>query len=162
MILLDQDPAAHESAHRHLTRILLERHRGTLPVTIHCLHFSVRQLIRPQTEEESDVVQQTLAGLDLVYSAGLYDYLPDPVAARLTQLLYGRLRPGGRLLLGNLVETPDSTWVMDYVLGWTLRYRTEEAMLQLADRLSPAPSESGLVRDATERCIFLDVTRPSI
>jgi extracellular factor (EF) 3-hydroxypalmitic acid methyl ester biosynthesis protein len=162
MILLDQDSAAHESAHRHLTRILLERHRGALPVTVHCLHFSVRQLIRPQTDDEQRVVQQTLAGLDLIYSAGLYDYLPDPVAARLTQRLYGRLCPGGRLLVGNLVETPDSTWVMEYVLGWTLRYRTGESMLRLASGLSPLPSETGIVRDATGQCVFLDIKRPSI
>ncbi len=161
LILLDQDQGAHETAHRHLTRILLERHKGMLPVTVNCLHFSVRQLIRPQTDDERRVVQETLANLDLVYSAGLYDYLPDPVAARLTQLLYGRLRPGGRLLLGNLVETPDSTWVMDYVLGWTLRYRTDQSMLHLAAGFALPPSSTGIVRDATGQCVFLDVRKPA-
>jgi extracellular factor (EF) 3-hydroxypalmitic acid methyl ester biosynthesis protein len=160
MILLDQDQGAHESAHRHLTRVLQQRHRDALPVTVHCLHFSVSQLIRPQTDDERRVVQETLADLDLAYSAGLYDYLPDPVAARLTQRLYGRLRGGGRLLLGNLVETPDSTWVMEYVLGWTLRYRTDTSMLHLADGCGPAPTHTGIVRDATGQCLFLDVRKP--
>ena len=134
-ILLDQDRSAHEVAHQHLTRILLEQHRGTLPVDVHCLHFSVRQLLKPRTDEDERVVNETLAGVDLIYSAGLYDYLSQPVAASLTKLLYGRLRPGGRLLIGNLVETADSTWVMDYILDWRLLYRTEETLMALANGL---------------------------
>jgi len=59
--------------------------------------------------------------------------------------------------MGNLMETPDSTWIMEYVLGWHLLYRTEDMMLRLADGLSPAPARIGLVRDATECSLFLDV-----
>jgi hypothetical protein len=59
--------------------------------------------------------------------------------------------------MGNLVETPDSTWMLNYVLGWPLIYRTEELMLRLAQKLAPA--SVGVVRDATSRCLFLDVTR---
>ncbi len=157
LILLDQDPSAHEAAQRHLFRVLFERHRGTLPINVRSLHFSVRQLLRPMTDEELGV-RRLLDGLDLVYSAGLYDYLPDAVAIRLTQLLFGRLRPGGRLLMGNLIETPDSTWMMDYVCDWKLTYRTPESMLGLARRLSPPPSRIGITRDSTDRCLFLDAT----
>jgi extracellular factor (EF) 3-hydroxypalmitic acid methyl ester biosynthesis protein len=159
LILLDQDRGAHESAHRHLTRILLERHHGMLPVTVRCLQFSVRQLLKPQTPEDERVVHETLAGLDLVYSGGLYDYLPDSVAARLTQLTYSLLRQGGRLLHGNLVETPDTTWVMDYVLGWPLVYRTDQTMLGLAKALQPCPASVEIARDSTGAAIFLDVTK---
>jgi hypothetical protein len=128
-----------------------------LPITVRCLHFSVRQLLKPQTEEDHHVVAETLAGLDLVYSAGLYDYLPQPVAARLTQLTYSKLRPGGRLFHGNLKPAPDTTWVMEYVLGWPLVYRTDETMLALADGL-PAAKVS-IARDVTEHAIFLDVRK---
>jgi hypothetical protein len=159
IILLDQDVSALETAHRRLSRLLVERHGGSLPVTVTCLHFSVRQLLKPQSSEEHEVIRDAIAGLDLVYSAGLYDYLPDPVAARLTALLYSRLRPGGRMLMGNLVEAPDTTWLMEYVLDWTLRYRTDASMLDLAAGLSPAPSHAGITRDATGHCIFLDVTK---
>jgi SAM-dependent methyltransferase len=161
LILLDQDEAAHETAYRHLSRILLERPKGALPLTVECLHFSVRQLLKPQTPEEQHVVDDTLSNLDLAYSAGLYDYLPEPVAARLTQLLYDRLRPGGRLLLGNLMEARDTTWIMEYVLGWHLLYRTDEQMLRLAKALRPTPLRATVTRDPTGHCLFLDVTRPS-
>jgi hypothetical protein len=158
LILLDQDEAAHETAHRRLSRLLVEHHRGRLPVKLECLHFSVRQLLKPQTLEEAAVAEHLLADMDLVCTAGLYDYLTDPVAGRLTHLLYSRLRPGGRLLVGNLVETPDTTWIMEYVLGWHLVYRTEADMLRFADGLSPPPARCGITRDQTGRCLFLDVT----
>jgi extracellular factor (EF) 3-hydroxypalmitic acid methyl ester biosynthesis protein len=161
LILLDQDEAAHETAHRRLTRLLVEHHKGRLPVRLECLHFSVRQLLKPQTLEEAAVAEKVLGHLDLAYSAGLYDYLTDSVAARLTHLLYSRLRPGGRLLVGNLMETPDTTWLMEYVLGWHLVYRTEPDMLRFAEGLAPAPASVGVTRDATGRCLFLDVTSPS-
>ncbi|HKQ70403.1 MAG TPA: hypothetical protein VJT73_13735 [Polyangiaceae bacterium] len=107
---------------------------------MNCLHFSVRQLLLPQTAEERDVRNNVLANLDLVYSAGLYDYLTEPVAARLTKTLYSRLRPGGRLLVGNLVEKPDSTWILEYVVGWHLVYRDDQAMLRFARGLKPTPA----------------------
>ena len=68
------------------------------------------------------------------------------------------LRPGGRLLLGNLVETPDTTWVMEYVLGWPLLYRTDETMLRWPTASGPRPRARDH-RDATGHCIFLDVRR---
>jgi hypothetical protein len=159
LILLDQDRFAHEAAHRQLTRVLLEQHKGLLPATVRCLHFSVRQLLRPQTAEEQSVVEDSLANLDLIYSAGLYDYLPERVASALTRVLFRQLRKGGRLLLGNLVETPDSTWVMDYVWGWPLIYRTEASMLRLADSVNSDKVSVQIGRDVTGRCLFLDVTR---
>jgi hypothetical protein len=62
------------------------------------------------------------------------------------------------LLLGNLVETSDSTWVMDYVYDWPLIYRDEASMLRLANGLD-ANASAQIARDATGRCLFLDVTR---
>ncbi len=161
LILLDQDEGALDRAHRRLARLLVEQHKDQLPVTLQCLHFSVRQLLKPETAEEKLVRYVMLQNLDLVYSAGLYDYLTDPVASRLTEVLYSRLRPGGRLLLGNLVETPDTTWIMEYVLGWHLVYRSEPSFLRLANGLKPAPARCAITRDWTERCLFLDVTIPS-
>lgn len=160
LILLDQDPDAHETAHRELTRLLVDRHRGQLPVTVTCLHFSVRQILKPQSEEEQQVVDRVLPNLDLVYCAGLYDYLPDRVATRLTNTMYSRLRSGGRMLMGNLMEAPDTTWITEYVLDWPLTYRTHESMVSLASELEPAPLRTSIASDVTGHAIFLDVTKP--
>jgi extracellular factor (EF) 3-hydroxypalmitic acid methyl ester biosynthesis protein len=161
LLLLDQDRHAHENAHRRLTRVLVGHRRGSLPVTVTCLHFSVRQLLRPHSPEDHAVVDGVLAGLDLAYCAGLFDYLSDAVARRLTQFAYARLRPGGRLLFGNLSAAPDCDFMMDYVLDWPLHYRTADRLLRFADDLSPAPAHVGVTRDATGHAIFLDVKRPA-
>ncbi|MGH7271706.1 MAG: hypothetical protein ACREJ3_14845, partial [Polyangiaceae bacterium] len=74
-------------------------------------------------------------------------------------VLYGCVRPGGRLLLGNLVEAPDTSWIMDYVANWTLVYRTPETLLGLATSLGLKPPNARIARDATEKCLFLDITK---
>jgi hypothetical protein len=158
VILLDQDRAALESAHRHLTRVLLEKHYGMLPVTVRCLHFSVRQMLKPQTAEDHEVIQEVLPNLDLVYSAGLYDYLPQPVATSLTKFTYSKLRAGGRLFHGNLTEAPDTTWIMQFVLGWPLVYRTDETMMDLANGLTNV-ERAAVVHDDTNHALFLDVRK---
>ncbi len=160
LILLDQDRGAHETAHAQLTRLLVERHQGALPVTVTCVHFSIRQLLKPQTAEERQVANELVRDLDLTYSAGLYDYLADAVATRLTSFVYERTRPGGRVLVGNLESVPDITFMLDFVLDWQLQYRTPDGMLQLARALVPKPSQLGITRDSTGHCLFLDVTRP--
>src|SRR5690606_4531855 len=75
-ILIDQDKDALQFCHERLTRELIGRHRGQLPVSLHYLHFSVRQLMKPASDTERHVVEKVLRDLDLVYSAGLFDYLP--------------------------------------------------------------------------------------
>jgi extracellular factor (EF) 3-hydroxypalmitic acid methyl ester biosynthesis protein len=160
IVLLDQDRGAHETAHAQLTRLLVERHHGALPVTVTCVHFSIRQLLKPQTPEEREVAGELVRDLDLTYSAGLYDYLADPVATRLTHFVYERTRPGGRVLVGNLESVPDITFMLDFVLDWQLQYRTPEGMLRLAKDLFPAPSHAGITRDGTGHCLFLDATKP--
>jgi extracellular factor (EF) 3-hydroxypalmitic acid methyl ester biosynthesis protein len=161
ILLLDQDQGALETAHSRLSRLIVERprHEESWPVTITCLHFSVRQLLKPQSSEERAVVDTIINELDLIYSAGLFDYLPDPIATRLTTLLYSRLRQGGRLLVGNLMEASDTTWLMEFVLDWMLLYRTDAMMINLAADLFPAPSDVGITRDATGHCIFLDIKK---
>ena len=147
--------------HENLTRVLMERQAGDSHlVTLNGLHLSVLQILRPQGDADKVFIQENLSDLDLIYSAGLYDYLPDPIARRLIRRLYSMLKPGGKLFIGNLVECPDSTWMMEFVSAWVLEYRTEESMLELAGPLSPEPLSKRIVRDQTGRCLFLEIVRP--
>ncbi len=60
---------------------------------------------------------------DLIYSAGLYDYLDERVARKLTNMLFAGIKPGGRLILSNfLKETPDLGWT-EAIMDWFLIYR---------------------------------------
>lgn len=78
--------------------------------------------------------QIALGDFDLIYSAGLYDYLPDMLAHRLTKALKGMLRPGGRLVIGNFAPSSYGRGYMDLVMAWQLVYRdTAELMQVLGD-----------------------------
>ncbi|MBN9682503.1 MULTISPECIES: class I SAM-dependent methyltransferase [unclassified Corallococcus] len=111
-------------------------------------------------------VRSLLAGkavfqdLDFAYSAGLYDYLSDSVAARLTALLFQMLRPGGRLLVANFAVHPPETGYMEAFMDWWLTYRDEDGM---RDLLSETPLEQvdnvRLFRDSQDNVIYLEVTR---
>lgn len=157
LVLLDQDVEALAYAHNELSKLLQDDHSG---LSLVCIPLAVKQLLSPKTELERFTIERHLSNASLVYCSGLYDYLPDKVAERLTKGLYRLLRPTGRLYLGNLVAAPDTTWMMDYVLDWKLIYRTEEDMLRLGNALTPAPSELSIERDQSGHAIFLSVRAP--
>lgn len=158
LFLLDQDEDALAYAHRALCRTLMERREALSGVQLSALHFSVGQLLRPKDEAEAAVGREVLGSMDLVYSAGLFDYLPRAVAKRLVRRLMGMLRPGGELFIGNLREDPASAFMMEHAVAWHLLYREPEQMLELAAGLDDA-AEVGLVLDETERCMFLRVRK---
>ncbi len=63
------------------------------------------------------------ADFDLVYAAGLFDYLEDRAAKRLTQTMFDILRPGGYLLVANFLPGIYDAGYMESFMGWNLIYR---------------------------------------
>jgi extracellular factor (EF) 3-hydroxypalmitic acid methyl ester biosynthesis protein len=68
--------------------------------------------------------------LDIIYSAGLCDYLDPRLFRALITRCHQHLKPGGTLLLGNFSHYPDSLF-LDRVLKWELIYRSEEELKEL-------------------------------
>jgi hypothetical protein len=156
-VLIDQDRRALEHCHRKLGEVLVEQHQSRLPVQVECLQLSVRQLLDPHDPHEADPVASLVGSAHLIYATGLYDYLSQAAAERLTARLYSLLHPSGRLVIGNFKVAPGSTWIGDFVLAWQLIYRTPEEMLALARRLAPEPAAVEVREDATGYCMLLDV-----
>ena len=75
---------------------------------------------------------ETLGRFDLIYSAGLYDYLPEPLARRLTQRLLGLLQPQGRLLIANFLPGGSGRGYMELFMDWPLIVRDADQMTALA------------------------------
>ncbi len=69
----------------------------------------------------------------MIYSAGLYDYLPNGLARRLTRRLLQMLRPGGRLLVANFVPGGTGRGYMELFMDWSLILRNEAAMRALGE-----------------------------
>jgi hypothetical protein len=97
--------------------------------------------------------------LDLAYSAGLYDYLSDNTARRLTQLLFEMLNPGGRLLVANFATCPEVGY-LEAFMDWWLIYRDEDQMQALTLDIDPMKiASTHMFRDAERNVIYLAVDR---
>src|SRR5207248_2542399 len=68
---------------------------------------------------------------DLIYSAGFFDGLSDEAAITLLNWIHGKLRPGGRVIVGNFHPRNPSKGLMDHVLDWRLTHRDEAQINQL-------------------------------
>ena len=100
--------------------------------------------------------------MDLVYAAGLFDYLPDSLARRLTRRMFEMLRPDGRLLLANFAPDSAGREYMEAFMHWNLIYRDEDEVEALAVGL-PAERISArrVFRDFAGNIVYLDIRRSS-
>ena len=92
---------------------------------------------------------------DAVYCAGLFDYLPDKVCARLMQHFAGRIRHGGKLLVTNVHSDCPEKFSMEHILEWYLIYRDQK---RLASLLPNNCRDSQLSVDATGVNVFAVTT----
>lgn len=138
LVALDQDAlSCDEVRHSHAA------HRVTV------LNQSVRDLLGRGGE--------ALGAFDLIYSAGLYDYLPEALAQRLTARLIGMLRPGGRLLVANFVPGGSGRGYMELFMDWTLVVRDEPSMLRLCQQAGGAGISSFL--DPHRNVVYVEMSR---
>jgi len=137
---LDQDP---------LSLALIEREHASLGVT-------------PVLGSVKDVLTRavTFAGLSLAYAAGLYDYLPTPVAASLTARLFAMLAPGGRLLVANFCPELRDIGVMESYMAWRLIYRDEAEMGEIAAAVpGDQVARQRTFRDSGGNVVYLEIEK---
>ncbi|WP_027088069.1 class I SAM-dependent methyltransferase [Cohnella panacarvi] len=104
-----------------------------------------------------DTIRDT--GFDLIYAAGLYDYLNDNLSERLTAALFGKLRSGGKLLIANFIAEPPNVAFMEACMDWWLIYRVEEDMIRMTARIDRKKlAELRLYTDDTGCIMFLELT----
>jgi extracellular factor (EF) 3-hydroxypalmitic acid methyl ester biosynthesis protein len=134
---------------------LKARHgRGT---RLNFIKKSVHQMLK---EAGKSVERPADRLYDLVYCAGLTDYLPDPVCKRLLGVLYEYVAPGGLLIATNVDTSNPRRLTMEYVMDWNLIYRNGTGM----DALRPdqVPSECGrTVSDLTGINLYYEMRKPS-
>ena len=101
----------------------LERIRSEYGVgPIETIHGSVTDLIRNKL---------SMKPVDLFYSAGLFDYLNERLAAKTIASMFERLRPGGELVVSNFRPRSAGRSFMEAFMDWRLVYRDEAEMFQL-------------------------------
>jgi extracellular factor (EF) 3-hydroxypalmitic acid methyl ester biosynthesis protein len=96
---------------------------------------------------------------DIVYCAGLFDYLSDRVCRRLMEIFYEMLAPGGLLIATNVEASNPARQMMEYLMDWHLIYRDPKQLLALSPSEAP-PENCRVLSDDTKVNIFLEVRRP--
>jgi len=91
---------------------------------------SVRYMTENLVKWALGKVSHDIGAKDLIYSAGLFDYLEPRLFCKLVDKCHQHLKPGGSLLIGNFAPHKDMLF-MDHILHWNLIYRTGEELKEL-------------------------------
>lgn len=112
-VALDQDPLSVGSVARDFNGTCIEAIDG-----------SVRDIV---------LRTQELGSFDLIYAAGLYDYLNDRVAIKLTRRCMEMLKPGGMFLFANFSEDIVVDGYMETFMNWALLLRSKADMWRIVN-----------------------------
>jgi len=94
---------------------------------------------------------------DLIYSAGLFDYLLEAPAKLLSMNLLELIKQGGKLLIGNFHPDNPTKTISEFSVNWKLYHRSEEEMLKLIP--DGAVKEKKLIFDDSNIEIFIEATK---
>lgn len=149
IVLVDQDVEALLNSKRSIYDKIIGRN---LKCKTFFLPISVKHIL--ESSEETQLFNDFK--FDLLYSAGLYDYLTQPVAQILTYHLSLSLKPEGTMILGNFHPKNPTKTISELVADWRLIHRSEDEMIQLTKLLNF--KEYRLHKDDQEIDLFLEVT----
>ena len=119
---------------------------------------SVHQILKESARPGDDSPLRP-GSYDIVYCAGLFDYLSERICKRLMNIFYDLLAPGGLLIATNVDDSNPSKHWMEYVVDWHLVYRDKAAF----ERLCPDAAPPGACQVKAEKLgvnIFLEVRKP--
>ena len=115
------------------------------------VHGSVRDLLAGTIKLES---------YDFVYATGLYEYLSDDAAARLTPILFDALAPRGELLLSTFVPNYASVGYFEAFMDWHRVCRSASTLANLAATIpSSEVARFDTHADATGSIRYLTLAR---
>jgi len=100
-------------------------------------HFSGRnvRVVRGSVGELLLGRLRNFGQFDFVYAAGLYDYLSQKLATRLTTWMFNATRDGGITLLTNFLPETAGAGYMEAFMEWNLIYRNANELLDTASRV---------------------------
>lgn len=120
-------------------------------VRFHFIRESVRRLLGSRN------LKDALGERDLIYSAGLFDYLDHGSFAALLGGLYDALAPEGQLCVGNVGSHNPTRYAMEYLLDWFLIHRSPDDLEEFARALDPRPGQIEVDAEASGVNLFLRI-----
>lgn len=122
-------------------------------MSVTALNISFKEMLNPSS------ISGLFAHQDIIYSSGLVDYLNPLLAQRFVKRVYRYLKPGGKLIIGNLNNLDTGMiWPCEYITDWSLYFRSREDMIALAQLVPDA--KISIESDAMDAVYFLIVEKP--
>lgn len=148
--LLDFNPETLEYTRERLDKARMGMARNT---QIRYIPRSVHQILKAAAQPGGD---PELQNYDVVYCAGLFDYLSQRVGKKLVEFFCSIAKPGGLVVVTNVADSnPRKGW-MEYLMEWNLIYRGKEEMLDLVPQGVPV-KRVDVKADATGVNLFLEI-----
>ena len=140
IVALDQDLRSLEVVQRDYSRL-----------PIKCAPQSIQRLLTPRPD---------LGKFDVIYSAGMFNYLPDPLAWRLFSFMFDLLSPGGTLMAANFLPGNANRAYMESFMDWRIIMRDETQMMQLVSELPAAHiAERSISTDLGKNIAYLQIMK---
>jgi len=111
------------------------------------LNFIRANVIRFSTEKK----------YDLIWSAGLFDYLEDKLFVFLLQRFQNNIKANGQIIIGNFSPQNPTIKVMEVMTEWHLNYRDEEHLKNLAIQANIEPTKISIEKEPLGINLFLKV-----
>ena len=118
---------------------------------VQCELADIRKMLRGRMD---------FGSFDLIYSTGLYDYLNQKTAQRLSCNLFSMLKPGGKLVIANFLPSIHDIGYMEACMDWFLVYRNRMDMMGLTELIPQIDMHDIHVSvEENQNIVFLEVTR---
>jgi extracellular factor (EF) 3-hydroxypalmitic acid methyl ester biosynthesis protein len=115
---------------------------------------SVHDLLRREQQEKTARGE----GYDMIYCAGLFDYLSTQTCRALIELWHDWLSPGGLMIIANINDTMPFRNFIEFILDWQLIYRDSDDMLSLVP--GKALDATEVIMEKTTVNLFLHIRKP--
>jgi extracellular factor (EF) 3-hydroxypalmitic acid methyl ester biosynthesis protein len=142
-----------ETLHYTASRLSELKKRYNRRTSVRYLPKSVSQILRDSRHTHEAFISESY---DLVYCAGLFDYLSDRVCRKMMEIFYDLVAPGGLLIVTNVAAHNPVRNIMEYVGAWNLIHRDAR---QLASLRPSRAEEFRVTSDPTSMNIFLELRK---
>jgi extracellular factor (EF) 3-hydroxypalmitic acid methyl ester biosynthesis protein len=138
----------------HAGQKLVEaKRRFSRQTQIRTQQISVYELLKRTQQVGGDTEK-----FDMIYCAGLFDYLAPDTCRALTGLWYDSLSPGGLMLVANMDDTKPFRNFIEFILDWQLIYRDSREILSLVPER--ALETTRVIAEPTSVNLFLNIRKP--
>ena len=142
----------------HATGLLMDSRKTHRRETgLNFFKKSVHQILKEAARPGQEMMPGTY---DLVYCAGLFDYMSDRICKRLMNIFYDLLAPGGLLIATNVDASKPFRHSMELILEWHLICRNQAQFAALNPERA-GPGQFTVTHEQTGVNVFVEVRKPA-